>query len=57
MPDEITARDLPGTGGEAVFLPSRVPEHAEDDAWLLSITTTRDGRRASAPTARARPGR
>jgi carotenoid cleavage dioxygenase-like enzyme len=35
-----------GTGtvaGEAVFVPSGAPGRAEDDGWLLSITTRRDG--------------
>jgi len=29
--------------GEAVFVPSAAPDRAEDDGWLLTITTTRDG--------------
>lgn len=29
--------------GEAVFVPSGAPGRAEDDGWLLSITTRRDG--------------
>ena len=29
--------------GEAVFVPSAAPDRAEDDGWLLSITTRRDG--------------
>jgi carotenoid cleavage dioxygenase len=29
--------------GEAVFVPSGAPERAEDDGWLMSITTRRDG--------------
>ncbi|TCK19904.1 carotenoid oxygenase family protein [Pseudonocardia endophytica] len=29
--------------GEAVFVPSGAPHRAEDDGWLLSITTRRDG--------------
>ncbi|GEL25949.1 retinal pigment epithelial membrane protein [Pseudonocardia sulfidoxydans NBRC 16205] len=36
-----------GTGtvaGEAVFVPSTAPDRAEDDGWLLTITTTRDGK-------------
>ncbi|MET0189275.1 MAG: carotenoid oxygenase family protein [Pseudonocardia sediminis] len=40
-----TAHEL-GTdtvGGEAVFVPSAAPDRAEDDGWLLTITTRRDG--------------
>ncbi len=29
--------------GEAVFVPSGSPDRAEDDGWLLTITTRRDG--------------
>jgi carotenoid cleavage dioxygenase len=29
--------------GEAVFVPSRAPHRAEDDGWLLTITTRKDG--------------
>ncbi|GAA0919507.1 carotenoid oxygenase family protein [Pseudonocardia zijingensis] len=29
--------------GEAVFVPSGAPDRTEDDGWLLSITTRRDG--------------
>jgi carotenoid cleavage dioxygenase len=29
--------------GEAVFVPSSAPDRAEDDGWLLTITTRRDG--------------
>ena len=29
--------------GEAVFVPSAAPGRAEDDGWLLTITTRRDG--------------
>ncbi len=29
--------------GEAVFVPSTGPDRAEDDGWLLTITTRRDG--------------
>ncbi|MDN5857434.1 MAG: carotenoid oxygenase family protein [Pseudonocardia sp.] len=29
-------------GGEAVFVPSSAPDRAEDDGWLLTITTRRD---------------
>jgi carotenoid cleavage dioxygenase len=29
--------------GEAVFVPSEGPDRAEDDGWLLTITTRRDG--------------
>ncbi len=29
--------------GEAVFVPSEVPGRAEDDGWLLTIVTRRDG--------------
>jgi carotenoid cleavage dioxygenase-like enzyme len=29
--------------GEAVFVPSAVADRAEDDGWLLTITTRRDG--------------
>ena len=29
--------------GEAVFVPSSAPDRAEDDGWLLTITTKRDG--------------
>ncbi|WP_433555263.1 carotenoid oxygenase family protein [Pseudonocardia xinjiangensis] len=29
--------------GEAVFVPAADPDRAEDDGWLLSITTRRDG--------------
>jgi len=29
--------------GEAVFVPSTAPDRAEDDGWLLTITTRRDG--------------
>ncbi|MFC7655665.1 carotenoid oxygenase family protein [Pseudonocardia benzenivorans] len=41
----VTEHSL-GTGavaGEAVFVPSAAPGRAEDDGWLLTITTTRDG--------------
>ncbi|GLZ45931.1 retinal pigment epithelial membrane protein [Actinomycetospora sp. NBRC 106375] len=31
------------TAGEAVFVPSAAPGRAEDDGWLVTITTTRDG--------------
>jgi carotenoid cleavage dioxygenase len=40
----VTAHDL-GTdtvGGEAVFVPSSAADRAEDDGWLLTITTRRD---------------
>ncbi|HSK59470.1 MAG TPA: carotenoid oxygenase family protein [Actinomycetospora sp.] len=44
----LTAHELGPdvTAGEAVFVPSsgRAPARAEDDGWLLTITTTRDGR-------------
>ncbi|MCW0212280.1 MAG: carotenoid oxygenase family protein [Pseudonocardia sp.] len=30
--------------GEAVFVPSAAPGRGEDEGWLLSITTTRDGK-------------
>jgi carotenoid cleavage dioxygenase len=30
--------------GEAVFVPSGAPDRGEADGWLLSITTTRDGK-------------
>jgi carotenoid cleavage dioxygenase len=29
--------------GEAVFVPSERPDRAEDDGWLLTVTTRRDG--------------
>ncbi|MEJ2888785.1 carotenoid oxygenase family protein [Actinomycetospora aeridis] len=29
--------------GEAVFVPSEAPDRAEDDGWLITITTRRDG--------------
>jgi carotenoid cleavage dioxygenase len=29
--------------GEAVFVPSAAPDRAEDDGWLLTIATRRDG--------------
>ncbi len=29
--------------GEAVFVPSEAPDRAEDDGWLLTVTTRRDG--------------
>jgi carotenoid cleavage dioxygenase-like enzyme len=29
--------------GEAVFVPGAAPDRAEDDGWLLTITTRRDG--------------
>ncbi|KUI01806.1 carotenoid oxygenase family protein [Mycobacterium sp. IS-3022] len=29
--------------GEAVFVPDESPDRAEDDGWLISITTRRDG--------------
>jgi carotenoid cleavage dioxygenase-like enzyme len=29
--------------GEAVFVPSAAADRAEDDGWLLTITTRRDG--------------
>jgi carotenoid cleavage dioxygenase len=41
----VTEHDL-GTdtvAGEAVFVPSQAPGRAEDDGWLLTITTRRDG--------------
>ncbi|TQM15554.1 carotenoid oxygenase family protein [Pseudonocardia kunmingensis] len=40
-----TEHDLGGdtVAGEAVFVPSAAPDRAEDDGWLLSITTRRDG--------------
>ncbi|GAY08823.1 carotenoid oxygenase family protein [Pseudonocardia sp. N23] len=41
----VTEHSL-GTGsvaGEAVFVPSAAADRAEDDGWLLTITTTRDG--------------
>ncbi|SHL19234.1 carotenoid cleavage dioxygenase [Pseudonocardia thermophila] len=41
----VTAHEL-GTevvGGEAVFVPSSAPDRAEDDGWLLTLTTRRDG--------------
>jgi carotenoid cleavage dioxygenase len=41
----LTAHELGPdvVSGEAVFVPSRAPGRAEDDGWLLTITTTRDG--------------
>jgi carotenoid cleavage dioxygenase-like enzyme len=33
--------------GEAVFVPSPAPDRGEDDGWLLSITTRRDGTASS----------
>ncbi|KIF77599.1 dioxygenase [Streptomyces sp. 150FB] len=40
------AHELPGDvhPGEAVFVPSAAPDRAEDEGWLLSITTTSDGK-------------
>jgi carotenoid cleavage dioxygenase len=37
------ALDADTVAGEAVFVPSAAPDRAEDDGWLLSITTRRDG--------------
>ncbi|MEV1295606.1 carotenoid oxygenase family protein [Pseudonocardia sp. NPDC049635] len=44
--DELAVHELGPdvVAGEAVFVPSAAPDRAEDDGWLLSITTTRDGR-------------
>ncbi|WP_085914522.1 MULTISPECIES: carotenoid oxygenase family protein [Pseudonocardia] len=44
--DEMAAHELGSdvVAGEAVFVPSAAADRAEDDGWLLSITTTRDGR-------------
>jgi carotenoid cleavage dioxygenase-like enzyme len=41
----LTAHELGPdvTAGEAVFVPAAAPDRAEDDGWLLTITTTRDG--------------
>jgi carotenoid cleavage dioxygenase len=41
----LTAHELGPdvVAGEAVFVPSATPGRAEDDGWLLTITTTRDG--------------
>ncbi|GAA4997239.1 carotenoid oxygenase family protein [Pseudonocardia tropica] len=43
--DELVEHDLGRdvVAGEAVFVPSGDPDRAEDDGWLLSITTSRDG--------------
>jgi carotenoid cleavage dioxygenase len=40
----VTAHPLGAdtVGGEAVFVPSPAPDRAEDDGWLLTITTRRD---------------
>ncbi len=40
----VAAHDLGAdiVGGEAVFVPSSAPDRAEDDGWLLTITTRRD---------------
>ena len=35
--------DRDTVAGEAVFVPSAAPDRAEDDGWLLTITTRRDG--------------
>lgn len=35
--------DADTVAGEAVFVPSQAPGRAEDDGWLLTITTRRDG--------------
>ena len=35
--------DADTVAGEAVFVPSAAPGRAEDDGWLLTITTRRDG--------------
>jgi carotenoid cleavage dioxygenase-like enzyme len=37
------ALDDDTVAGEAVFVPSAAPDRAEDDGWLLTITTRRDG--------------
>lgn len=37
------ALDADTVAGEAVFVPSAAPGRAEDDGWLLTITTRRDG--------------
>jgi carotenoid cleavage dioxygenase len=44
--DELATHELDRDliAGEAVFVPAGAPDRAEDDGWLLSITTTRDGR-------------
>ena len=44
--DELAGHELGRdvVAGEAVFVPSAAPDRAEDDGWLLSITTSRDGR-------------
>ncbi|MEJ2866335.1 carotenoid oxygenase family protein [Actinomycetospora sp. OC33-EN08] len=42
----VTTTHDPGrdvSAGEAVFVPSADPGRAEDDGWLLTITTRRDG--------------
>lgn len=41
----VTEHTMPAdtVAGEAVFVPSAAPGRAEDDGWLLSITTRRDG--------------
>ncbi|GAA1381608.1 carotenoid oxygenase family protein [Pseudonocardia kongjuensis] len=44
--DELVAHELGPdvVAGEAVFVPAAGADRAEDDGWLLSVTTTRDGR-------------
>ncbi len=41
----VTEHPMPAdtVAGEAVFVPSAATHRAEDDGWLLSITTRRDG--------------
>ena len=45
-PDMLPPSALVGAdtvAGEAVFVPSAATDRAEDDGWLLTITTRRDG--------------
>ncbi|SEG93117.1 carotenoid cleavage dioxygenase [Actinacidiphila yanglinensis] len=43
---DVTAHELPAGvhPGEAVFVPSAAPDRDEGDGWLLSLTTTGDGK-------------
>ena len=41
MSEHLVGADT--VAGEAVFVPSAAPDRAEDDGWLLTITTRRDG--------------
>ena len=41
MTEHLVGADT--VAGEAVFVPSAAPDRAEDDGWLLTITTRRDG--------------